>query len=151
MSPSPVGSNQLPRSSISNDSKSVKAEPLEQMASSLYSSHFSKAPTMPLSGMGHESSTAGSMLTGLPHLTPAPFNTHSMHQGFPHSLDEMKNHHYSHSHHHPHQDYSSFAASAASAASPFSSYSAAAVAAEHSNHINHHHHHHHSAAKLQTS
>ena len=156
-----------------SNSSSVKPEPLDQMA--LYSSHFAKAPpptasvtphsASVLSGMSqhaHEavSAASSSMLTGLPHLTPAPFNTHSMHQGF--SLDDMTYHntHQIHAAHHPtshhqyHPDYSSFAASAASLGASsmtsghlgsFSSYPGLASASEHSNH------HHHAKLNLQTT
>lgn len=157
------------------NSSSVKPEPLDQMA--LYSSHFAKAPPTAavtphpasvLSGMSqyaHEavSAASSSMLTGLPHLTPAPFNSNSMHQGF--SLDDMKYHntHQIHAAHHPtshhqyHPDYSSFAASAASLGASsmtsmtsghlgsFSSYPGLASASEHSNH------HHHAKLNLQTT
>ena len=148
----------------------MKPEPLDQMA--LYSSHFAKAPSSAvtphpasvLSGMSQQAhaeavSATSSMLTGLPHLTPAPFNTHSMHQGFP-SLDDMKYHnthqiHPAHAHAHAHQhhpDYSSFAASAAANQltsghlGSFSSYPGLGAASEHSNH-----HHHHAKLNLQTT
>ena len=82
---SEVDKNFVKSTSSEKSSSSVKAEPLEQM--SLYSSHFASAaaasgvtkpPPHPLTGMTQHDS---SMLTGLPHLTPAPYTT-SHHQGF---------------------------------------------------------------------
>lgn len=141
--------------SAKSTSGSVKAEPLEQMA--LYSSHFAKTPSA-LSNHQHVD-TASSMLTGLPHLTPAPY---TMHQGF--TLDDMKYHHHHHpaaasaaaaaAHTHPQPDYSSFAASAAAASAAsmttFPSYPGLSSAPEHSN-VHHHHHHHHAKLNLQTT
>lgn len=140
-----------------SSSSAVKAEPLEQMA--LYSSHFGKTPSALSSHHQHVDATAASsMLTGLPHLTPAPY---SMHQGF--TLDDMKYHHHHHPipsaaaasvHHNPQPDYSSFAASAAAASAAsmtsFPSYPGLASAPEHSN-VHHHHHHHHAKLNLQTT
>ena len=138
----------------SEKSNSVKAEPLDQM--SLYSSHFASAaskPPHPLTGMSQHDS---SMLTGLPHLTPAPYTT-SHHQGF--SLDDMK-YPNTHSHVHPQPDYSSFAAASATSAAAMTAsaggvfgYPTRAVDSAldiHSNHHIHHHHHHHKL-NLQTS
>ncbi len=129
------------------------------MASSLYSSHFAKAAQAvsagpashpALSSMSqHDVSATSSMLTGLPPLTPAPFNTHSMHQGF--SLDDMKYHHTTPHHHHsyphttPHQDYSSFAAATSMTPSGVFSTYPGLSSAEHSNH------HHHTKLNLQTT
>ena len=150
--------------SDSKSGSSVKPEPLDQMA--LYSSHFGKAPPSAvsahpavLSGMSQhaEAAATSSMLTGLPHLTPAPFNTHSMHSGgFSDDIMKYHNtHQIHHPHHHHHQpDYTSFAASAAAASSmtsghlgSFSTYPGLASASEHSNH----HHHHHAKLNLQTT
>ena len=126
--------SQLMASSRLDKSSSVKAEPLDQVAPSFYSSPFAaKAPTThhPLSGMTQHDTTS-SMLTGLPHLTPAPFSNHSHHphQGF---LDDMK-YHNSHSH----QDYSASFAAASAGSSGVFSYPGLTTSTEHSTH--HHHH-----------
>ena len=125
--------SQLMASARLDKSSSVKAEPLDQVAPSFYSSPFAaKAPTThhPLSGMTQHDTTASSMLTGLPHLTPAPFSNHTHHhQGF---LDDMK-YHNSHSH----QDYSASFAAASAGSNPFA-YPSLATSTEHSTH--HHHH-----------
>ena len=149
--------------STKNSNSSVKAEPLEQMASSLYNSHFGKAPTAPhpLASMGpHESASAATtgMLTGLPHLTPAPFNSHSMHQSSAFSLEDMKYNTHSHHPHHTHVPYQTtdYFASAATAAATsmnpggvFPNY--ASLATPTSDHSSHQHHHHHPKLNLQTT
>lgn len=117
---------------------SVKAEPLEQMtASSLYSSHFSKAPH-PLSGMGQHAADT-SMLTGLPHLTPAPFTTHHTGHNAGFSLDEMKYHAHN-SHVHQPSDYSSFAAASSSMASGHHGHVFSYPGLTSTEHSTHHHH-----------
>jgi hypothetical protein len=135
---------------------SVKAEPLDQMASSLYSSHFAKPPVPPthpaLSGMTQHDPT-GSMLTGLPHLTPAPFSTghHPAvathhHQGFS-LVDDMK-YHNPHSYHQT--DYSSFAAASAATSMTSSGVFAYPGLSGTPEHSTHHVHHHHAKLNLQT-
>ena len=133
----------LMTSSRLDKSSNVKAEPLEQVASSFYSTPFPKAPTThhPLSGMSqHDTST--SMLTGLPHLTPAPFSTHTHHH-HAYSLDDMKSYHNSHSH----QDYSASFAAASAGSNPASAaaagvFSYPGLASSATEHSTHHHHHH---------
>ena len=71
--------NEVKSGPTDKSGSSVKAEPLDQM--SLYSSHFATA-TEP----SHYPLTQHdpSVLTGLPHLTPAPYSTVAPphHQGF---------------------------------------------------------------------
>ena len=123
----------------SSDKSSVKAEPLEQM--SLYSSHFATAkPPHPLTGMTQHDP---SMLTGLPHLTPAPYST--PHQGF--SLEDYK---YPSTHSHQ-PDYSSLSSTSMPSSGVFAY--PGLTNPEHSTHHHHHHHHHHklNQLNLQTS
>ena len=161
-----LDAGRLTADSSKNSNSSVKAEPLEQMASSLYNSHFGKAPTAPhplgVSMAPHEAAASVAstgMLTGLPHLTPAPFNSHSMHQSTAFSLEDMKYNSHSHHPHHthvPHQttDYFASAASAAATSMPpggvFQNYASLATpTTDHSSHQ--HHHHHHPKLNLQTT